>query len=78
MSWGDIDASKPGVVKINANGHKATLTYDASRFNATVTDKDLPDTRLSNVWGPKISRISLTDKNPTKKGTYTYTIKAEQ
>ncbi|MDE5821123.1 MAG: heparinase II/III-family protein [Paramuribaculum sp.] len=78
LSWGDIDASKPGVVKINANGHKATLTYDASRFNATVTDKDLPDTRLSNVWGPKISRISLTDKNPTKKGTYTYTIKAEK
>ncbi|MDE6459369.1 MAG: heparinase, partial [Paramuribaculum sp.] len=78
LSWGEIDASNPGVVKINADGHKATLTYDASRFDASVTDKELPDTRLSNVWGPKISKISLTDKNPSQKGTYTYTIKAEK
>ncbi len=76
LSWGEIDASKPGVVNINANGHKATLTYNSAQFDVKVEDKELPDPRLSNVWGPKISRISLTDKKPAKKGSYSYTIKA--
>ncbi len=76
LSWGDIDISKPGVVSIDVNGHKAVMNYDAKRFNAIVEDKELTDPRLSNVWGKKISRISLTDKAPSKKGSYTITIKA--
>lgn len=76
LSWGDIDISKPGTVDINANGHKATLKYNPSQFDVKVTDQELPDTRLSNVWGSKISRISLTDKKPAKKGSYSYTITA--
>ena len=76
LSWGDIDISKPGTVDINADGHKAILKYNPSQFDVEVTDQELPDTRLSNVWGPKISRISLTDKKPAKKGSYSYTIKA--
>ncbi|MDE7442611.1 MAG: heparinase, partial [Muribaculaceae bacterium] len=76
LTWGDIDVSQPGCVAININGHKDLLTYDASRFDVTLTDKELPDPRLSNVWGPKITRISLTDKKPSAKGAYTYTIKA--
>lgn len=76
LSWGDIDTSKPGEVAIDAKGHKAILTFDPGRFEVSVTDMDLPDPRLSNVWGPKISRISLTDKKPAKKGSYSYTLKA--
>ncbi len=76
LTWGEVDASRPGVVTIDANGHKATLTYNAAQFEATVLDQPLPDTRLSNVWGPKVSRISLKDKKPSAKGSYTYTIKA--
>ncbi len=75
LAWGDIDISKPGKVSINVNGHKAELTYDPAQFEATVIDQPLPDTRLSNVWGPKISRISLTDKNPKSKGNYKYSVK---
>lgn len=76
LSWGKIDVSKPGVVTIDVNGHKATLTYDASQFEATVEDQKLSDPRLSNVWGSKISRISLTNKKPAKKGNYNITLKA--
>ncbi len=76
LSWGKVDASHPGVVTIDADGHKAQLTYNPSIFEATVVDQPLPDTRLSNVWGPKISRISLTAKSTPAKGTYTYSIKA--
>lgn len=76
LTWGSIDASKPGVVAIDIDGHKASLTYDASQFEVSLTDKELPDTRLSNVWGKKITRISLTDKKPVRKGAYSYIIKA--
>ncbi|MBO4944886.1 MAG: heparinase II/III family protein [Muribaculaceae bacterium] len=75
MTWGDVDASKPGVVSIDIKGHKAQLLYDASKFDASVTAKELPDPRLSNVWGSKIERISLTAKKKQTRGTYTYTIK---
>ena len=76
LTWGTVDVSQPGVVNIDANGHKAQLKYNASQFDVVVEDKELPDPRLSNVWGPKISRVSLKDKKPSKKGTYTYTLKA--
>lgn len=76
LSRGEIDTSKPGEVSINANGHKALLTYNPSRFDVNVTDRELTDTKLSNVWGAKISRISLTDKQPEENGSYTFTIKA--
>lgn len=76
LTWGVVDASKPGKVAIDANGHKAELTYDPAQFEIMVEDQELPDTRLSSVWGPKISRISLTDKKPSRKGSYKYSVKA--
>lgn len=76
LSWGDIDISTPGKVKISVKGHNAEISYDASQMEASLTDQELPDTRLSNVWGPKITRISLTDKRPKAKGAYKYTVKA--
>lgn len=76
LTWGDVDVTTPGKVRINAGGHRAELTYDPSRFEASLTDRELPDTRLSNVWGSKITRISLTDRNPSRKGSYKYSIKA--
>lgn len=75
LSWGDIDTSRPGEVAINARGHKALLTYNPAQFDVTLLDKPLDDPRLSNVWGKKITRISLTEKKSTAKGKYTFTIK---
>lgn len=76
LTWGEVDPKTPGVVNINANGHKAQLKYNASQFDVVTEDQELPDKRLSNVWGPKITRISLKDKKPAKTGTYTYTFTA--
>ncbi len=76
LSWGDIDVSKPGKVKISVKGHEAELTYDPAQFDAQVTDQQLTDPRLSNVWGQKISRISLKEKKLSgTKGNYKYSIK---
>lgn len=76
LSWGNIDASKPGKVTIDSNGHKAELTYNPSQFTASVEAKELPDPRLNKVWGPTIYRISLKAKGTPAKGTYKYTFKA--
>lgn len=76
LSWGNIDATKPGKVTIDANGHKAELSYSPAQFEASVEEKELPDPRLNKVWGPKIYRISLKAKNTSSKGTYKYTIRA--
>lgn len=75
LTWGDIDISEPGVVHINANGHKAELIYDSNVFKVSTTERQLTDKKLTNVWGSKLTRVSLTAKSKTQKGSYTYTIK---
>lgn len=76
LSWGDIDISKPGKIAIDAAGHKAELTYNPSQFEASLTDQPLPDKRLSNVWGPKVTRITLKAKKTAPKGSYSFAFKA--
>lgn len=76
MTWGDIDTSSPGKIHIDMKGHKAEIDYDPAIFEVSVTDQPLPDPRLSNVWGPKISRISLTDRKTRSVGNYAFTVKA--
>lgn len=77
LVWGTIDTSTPGKILVETQGHKAEIAYDASRLTASVAEQELPDVRLSNVWGSKISRITLRDSQPSKKGSYKYSIKVK-
>lgn len=77
LTWGEVEVNKPGIVSIDANGHKAQLKYDATQFEVMLEDQPLPDKRLSNVWGPKVTRVSFKDKNPKTKGTYNFTVSAK-
>ena len=61
LTWGDVDTSEAGKVTIRVKDVKAVLTYDASRFDVSVETKVQDDTRLSNVWGKEIYRLSFTD-----------------
>ena len=74
LTWGDVDASKKGVVSINVKGVKAQLRYDANTFEPAIETIELTDKRLSNVWGDKIYRLSLKAKTATKAGVYKYEI----
>lgn len=58
LVWGDIDISKAGKVIVKVGEEQATLEYPAN-FKATLETIELPDTRLSNVWGKQIYRIVL-------------------
>ena len=74
LVWGDIDISKAGKVSIKVGDEHATLEYP-SNFKATLETIELPDTRLSNVWGKQIYRIVLTDSQKKLEGNYKFIIK---
>lgn len=74
LVWGDIDISKSGKVIIKVGKEQATLEYPAN-FKATLETIELPDTRLSNVWGKQIYRIVLTDTQKKLEGNYKFIIK---
>lgn len=74
LVWGDIDISKAGKVSIKVGNEHATLEYPAN-FKATLETIELPDTRLSNVWGKQIYRIVLIDTQKKLEGSYKFIIK---
>ena len=74
LTWGKVDISVPGKVTIEVQGQKVTLEY-SGEFTATVETINLPDTRLSNVWGPEIYRVALKDKDVRLTGKYKFVIK---
>lgn len=75
MTWGEVDTSVPGKVRIRLENVQAELTYNPRLFHLTVEPIELTDPRLSNVWGKQIFRLSFQAKQKTTKGTYTFTIK---
>ena len=74
LVWGDIDISKAGEVSIKVGDEHATLEYPAN-LKATLETIELPDTRLSNVWGKQIYRIVLIDTQKKLEGNYKFIIK---
>ncbi len=76
LTWGDVDTSHKGRVIMDANGRKAELHYDASRFEVEVDNKELDDPKLSNVWGNSIKRLRFTDKKQNKKDKYSFLFRA--
>lgn len=75
LTWGVVNIQNPGKIEIEVNGQKAVLEYDKNSFIPSIETITLDDTRLSNVWGKNIYRVSLDSKVLTKKGKYSFTIK---
>ena len=76
LLWGDIDLNTAGKVKISVEGQIVELHYDKSLFTPSLETILLTDPRLSNVWGEKIFRLSLTAKKMVEKGRYVFSVKA--
>ncbi|MDE6172625.1 MAG: heparinase II/III-family protein, partial [Bacteroides sp.] len=74
LAWGKVDISVPGKVTIEVQGQKVTLEYPRE-LTVGIETVELPDTRLSNVWGPEIYRITLKDKEARLTGKYKFVIK---
>ena len=77
LTWGKVDVSIPGKMMVEVNNEKACLKYDKNLFAISVETIRLDDPRLSNVWGERIYRVSLTAKERRRTGIYRYTITKE-
>lgn len=74
ITWGKPDISHPGEVIIEKNGKRVKFSYNPSMFLASVDTIEQTDSRLSNVWGKEIYRLSLRAKKQQSKGKYRFTI----
>ena len=75
MTWGSVANEQDGLVIITVNGIKALLTYDSRSFKLQVEPIKLSDSRLANIWGEKVYRLSFIAKFLVKKGRYEFKIK---
>lgn len=75
LSWKDIDISTPGKIKIQIDDKKMELIYDEKQFKTEIETIQLPDTRLSKVWGDEIYLLKLKAKTMTTSGKYKFIIK---
>lgn len=74
MVWGKVDTSVKGRVTVEVEGQNAVLFYPEN-FSVELQTVPLDDPRLSKVWGEKIYRISLTDKETRLEGSYRFIIR---
>lgn len=77
LTWGELDLSQAGVVRITTpEGKQVAIRYNSRLFTPTVDTIPLTDPRLSNVWGSEIKRLTLTANTIARKGKYTVQIEA--
>ena len=74
LTWAKPDIASSGKIILEKEGRSITLQYDAAGFNASVDTIPLTDSRLSNVWGPSVYRLSLSAKKMELKGKYLFSI----
>ena len=74
LTRGDVNKVSDGKVSISVEGTEALFTYDPKSFTYSIETIPIDDPRLSNVWGDRLYRISLTAKKMVKKGNYSFSI----
>jgi hypothetical protein len=77
MTWGDVDISAPGKVRISVQGETVTLNYDGKRLEPLIETIIQDDPALSRVWGDRIYRVTLRERRAAIRGAYTFTITTE-
>ncbi|MBZ4189925.1 heparinase II/III family protein [Niabella beijingensis] len=75
LCYGTVTSGDNGKLMIRQGNIRSLLRYDDRIFDVTVDTVKLDDTRLSNVWGPEIYRITLIEKKPAASGQYRYSIR---
>ena len=76
ITWGEVNISQPGIITITIKDKTYQLLYDKNRFDPILGKIELDDTRLSNVWGNQVFRISLNAKKTENRGIYNIIIKS--
>lgn len=64
-----------GKIRIPVGNESCTMTYDARQWEVSIEPIELTDPRLSKVWGERIYRINMTNKNTSKCQNYSIHIR---
>ena len=75
---GNINELSSGKLLLSGKNEKLVLSYDPTQFNYQIEEIVLDDSRLSNVWGKSIFRLSLTANEKALKGEYRLNIIAKK
>lgn len=70
MAASDVDASKPGELRLNGPKRPLIVDYDADAWRVETERIPIDDARMTPVWGGFITRILLHMKNPQQKGGF--------
>lgn len=73
LTWGNVTFPSPGKIRIEVKGQKVEMDYPA-QFKANLETVKLDDSRLSNVWGKEIYRITLKTEEKKATGNYKFVI----
>lgn len=74
LTWGKVDISVLGKIKIQVADQSVEMLYDKNTFTVHINSIPLTDVRLTNVWGKEVYRISLLAKKIEQKGNYKFEI----
>lgn len=64
-----------GKIRIPVGNETCTMSYDARQWEVMIEPIELTDPRLSKVWGERIYRINMTNKNTSKCQNYSIHIR---
>ncbi|HRG22918.1 MAG TPA: heparinase II/III family protein [Chitinophagaceae bacterium] len=77
LVWAQPVLLKDGMIVLEKENTRLSLSYDNSLFSYAVDTIQQSDKRLSNVWGETIYRIRLTAKKMKRSGSYRVMIRKE-
>lgn len=73
MVWGEATITDAGTIRLESQGKTYTIRHDRED-EVKIENIELNDPRMTKVWGEKITRITLQQKNKTLCPKYTITI----
>ena len=71
---GKVEVNDDRILITLKNEH-LELSFDKNQFTANVETVSLTDSRLSNVWGKEVYRLTLTAKVLIENGEYKFKIR---
>ena len=77
LLWGAVEV-KDDLILITIKDEKIEMKFDANKFSTNVETIALTDSRLSNVWGKEIYKLTLTAKDLIVAGEYKFRIRKVQ